>query len=71
MGRGGDGPATSATNSAAVKKTTIKTKTMESLEKKYKLSDLSTEQLKQWCDQYGVKSCNGDRVLMLKELVSL
>jgi hypothetical protein len=60
MGRGGDGRTT--------KKTTV---AIDSVEKTYKLADLSTEQLKEWCEQYGIKSCNGDRVLMLKELVRL
>lgn len=54
MGRGGDG--------SKMKKP------MDSMEKVYKLSDLSTDDLKKWCQQYGIK-CDGDRVKMLKELV--
>jgi hypothetical protein len=59
MGRGGDGP--------KGKKGGV---TMDSVEKVYKLSDLSTDDLKRWCQQYGIKSCGEDRIMMLKELVS-
>jgi hypothetical protein len=59
MGRGGDGPKGKKGEGVV----------MDSVEKVYKLSDLSTDDLQKWCRQYGIKSCNNDRVLMLKELV--
>lgn len=55
MGRGGDGQKLN--------------KTLDSVENKYKLSNLSTDELKKWCHSYGLNNYNGDRILMLKELV--
>lgn len=54
MGKGGDGPKGK------------KSVQLDSVEKTYKLADLTTEDLKRWCQQYGVPV--GERVSMLKEL---
>ncbi len=60
MGKGGDGDKGKGGKGGG--------KVLDSVEKTYKLADLTTEELKRWCQQYGV--IVGERVAMLKDLVS-
>ena len=67
MGKGGDKEQAKARKGA--KSMNVATKKMDSVENKYKLSDLSTDDLKKWARAYGIKDNITDRVQLLKELV--